>query len=50
MRTTNDPKSSIIKVRVNDSMLSRIAKEAERRGLTISQLIREAIDSYTTHP
>lgn len=49
MRTTTDPKTSRIELRLNDETRLYVEQEANRRGQTVSKYIRDLITSvYTT--
>lgn len=43
-RPTTDPKTSVIRVRLNDEMNQWILKASESKNITVSQLIRELIE------
>lgn len=43
MRTTSDPKTEKIKLRLNEDLKAHILKCAEEEGITISEYIRELI-------
>ena len=46
MRTTNDPKTSRIELRLNDETRAFVEREAQKRGQTISKYIRELLSDY----
>lgn len=43
-RPTTDPKTDVIRVRLNDEMNQWILRASESRGITVSQLVRELIE------
>lgn len=43
MRTTSDPKTEKIKLRINQEMKSHIDKHAENSGMSLSEYVRELI-------
>lgn len=43
MRTTSDPKSERIKLRLNKEMKTHITKYSTKEGITLSEYIRELI-------
>lgn len=43
MRTTSDPKSERIKLRLNKEMKTHIIKYSVKEGITLSEYIRELI-------
>ncbi len=43
MRTTSDPKSEKIKLRLNEDMKRHIDKHSSKEGVSISEYIRELI-------
>lgn len=44
-RTTTDPKETTIKLRLNDDMRTHIEKSAKRKGITMSEYMRNLIYS-----
>lgn len=49
MRTTTDPKTSRIELRLNDETRLFIENEAKRKGQTVSKYIRDLISDYVEH-
>lgn len=43
MRTTTDPKSEKIKLRLNEDMKNHVDKSASDKGMSVSEYIRELI-------
>lgn len=43
MRTTSDPKTEKIKLRINEDMKDHIEKYASSSGITLSEYIRDLI-------
>lgn len=46
MRTTTDKKDNVIKVRVSDSLYRELETIAKRKGISISEVVREAVKEY----
>lgn len=46
MRTTTDKKDNVIKVRVSYSLYNELEKIAKRKGISISEAVREAVKEY----
>ncbi len=46
MRTTNDRKDNRVIVRLNDTDNEWLRREADKLGISISDLVRMLIDSY----
>ena len=44
-RTTTDPKETTLKLRLNDEMRTHIEKSAKRKGISMSEYLRQL--SYT---
>ena len=42
-RTTTDPKETTLKLRLNDEMRTHIEKSAKRKGISMSEYIRNLI-------
>lgn len=43
MRTTSDPKNEKIKLRLNEDMKAHINKHSSKKGISLSEYIRELI-------
>lgn len=43
MRTTSDPKTEKIKLRMNEDLKSHVLKYADKDGISLSEYIRELI-------
>lgn len=46
MRITNDPKDKTYKFRVPESLASKIDSESKRKGITVSEFLRRAVEEY----
>lgn len=44
MRTTSDPKPNNLKVRLNDDMTEYLQRQSAKRGLSMSEYVRELIE------
>ena len=42
-RTTTDPKETTLKLRLNDEMRTHIEKSAKRKGISMSEYLRQLI-------
>ena len=42
-RTTNDPKETTIKLRINDDMRNHIEKKSKSKSITMSEYVRNLI-------
>lgn len=46
MRVTNDPKDKTYKFRVPELLANKIDTESKKKGITVSEFIRRAIEEY----
>lgn len=44
-RTTTDPKETTLKLRLNEEMRNFVEKSAKRKGITLSEYVRNLIQS-----
>lgn len=44
-RTTTDPKETTLKLRINEEMRNFVEKSAKRKGITMSEYVRDLIRS-----
>lgn len=44
-RTTTDPKETTLKLRMNENMRDFVVKSAKRKGITMSEYLRDLIRS-----
>lgn len=44
-RTTTDPKETTLKLRINEEMRNFVEKSAKRKGITLSEYVRNLIQS-----
>ena len=42
-RPTTDPKTNIIRIRINDTQHQHLIQEAQKRGITLSEYLRGLI-------
>ena len=48
-RTTTDPKETTLKLRLNDEMRTHIEKSAKRKGISMSEYLRQLIYTDMKH-
>ena len=48
-RITDNPKQKIVSFRTEDHVLSILQDEANRRGSTLSQVVRQAFEDWLSH-